>query len=178
MIFVVAGRRPDAPDAPAPRFPETMCPRVQSRLHALYQQMKPKEHVSSAAAGTDLLALEAAKTYGARPLVIIPYDIQQFVEIAIRDKGEHWVRRFNLLMPWIKTEGELQNLRLSPWDNGAFAATNLALLKRAQDLSPEPEVLAVLVWDGRSSGGYDHSLNFKNGAEANSYRIREISTLP
>jgi hypothetical protein len=66
MVIAAAGRRIDAPDAPEIRFPMEEVARVSAELGAALARLNAAVLVSSAACGTDILALEVAGRMGMR----------------------------------------------------------------------------------------------------------------
>ena len=90
MIIALAGRRIDAPDAKASRFPLSKVDEVKEKLRALFISLKPKTLVCSAACGADLLALQVAGELGIQRSILIPFDEQLFKSTSVMDRPGDW----------------------------------------------------------------------------------------
>jgi class 3 adenylate cyclase/tetratricopeptide (TPR) repeat protein len=115
-------------------------------------------HVGSAygslASGADILFAESVLKHGASLHVVLPFELEEFVDISVRPAGQEWVRRFEACLAaaatlrWATEDSYLG-------DDNLFAycsrlAMGLAVL-RSRHL--EAEVEQVAVWDGRPSAG-------------------------
>jgi hypothetical protein len=69
-VLVQAGRRVDAPDAPAARLPPANVDVVRQRIRTYFGEAKPDFLVTSAACETDLLALEMASQLNIKRVVL------------------------------------------------------------------------------------------------------------
>ena len=79
-VIVAAGRRVDAPDATAARFPAQNVSTVRTRIEELLQREHPIAIVASAACGADLLLLDASLSLAAAGKVP---EISRFVLLAV-----------------------------------------------------------------------------------------------
>jgi len=115
-------------------------------------------HVGSAygslASGADILFAESVLKHGASLHVVLPFELEEFVDISVRPAGKEWVRRFEACFAaaatvrWATEDSYLG-------DDNLFAycsrlAMGLAVL-RSRHL--EAEVEQVAVWDGRPAAG-------------------------
>ncbi len=57
--------------------------------------LRPSDVVSAAAAGADLIVLEAAIQRGIGTHVVLPIALDEFVNRSVIDTGPEWVTRFN-----------------------------------------------------------------------------------
>ncbi len=71
-VIVQAGRRVDASNNEIPRFPHANVNRVRERMKAKFLENKPVALVTSAACGTDLLALEIAEEMNVECFILLP----------------------------------------------------------------------------------------------------------
>lgn len=176
-VVVLAGRRIDAPDAPRPRFPLSHVARVRERLRTLFVEREASVLFCSAACGADLIALEVAGELGMQRCIVLPFEAEHFRDTSVTDRPGDWGPRFDRLLEQVGPRGILT---LSPEEDGASAyeAANLVLLDeaRACAVAEGTRPLAVLVWEGRSRGGVDHSASFLEAARARHFELAELST--
>jgi len=78
MVVALAGRRIDAPDAQASRFPSVLADSVKQKLIICLSSVNATHLVSSGACGADLLALEAAEELGINKTMVLPFDTDTF----------------------------------------------------------------------------------------------------
>lgn len=87
MWVVFAGNRPDDDAATVQRFPAAHEDSVIERLRRLLDELRPDGVIGAAAAGTDLLLLEAALGLGIAAYVVLPAPPHQFREASVADRG-------------------------------------------------------------------------------------------
>jgi hypothetical protein len=140
MIVVHSGHRLDEPDRPTPRFPREHADSVHERLHVLLEALAPSRLVSAAAAGADLLALEAAAALGVATTVVLPLPREEFRRRSVEDQGDEWVPRFEAALAAADdvVEGDLADR--DDW----YLVGNDLILDAAAGLS-DGEVLVVAV---------------------------------
>jgi hypothetical protein len=179
MIVALAGRRIDAPGAPAPRFPLENAETVRQRLRSLLESWGAATLVTSAACGADLLAQSEAGKLGLRRRVILPFDRDRFLKSSVIDRPGDWAPLYNQLLDAAATAGDLVVLGGTADDAQGYAALIGGILNEAETLgrSLHQPVIALLVWDG--SSGDDNDLTAAFGAEAKRRGIPviEVSTL-
>jgi len=76
------------------RFPATAEAGVRARIE---QELKGFGHpiaYGSLAAGADILFAEAVLDRGGSLHVVLPFEIEEFINVSVRPAGEHWVERF------------------------------------------------------------------------------------
>jgi class 3 adenylate cyclase/tetratricopeptide (TPR) repeat protein len=108
----------------------------------------------SLAAGADILFAEELLRHGASVHVVLPFELEEFVDISVRPSGREWVRRFEACFAAAATVRWATEDRYLG-DDYLFAycskiAMGLAVL-RAHHLGSEVEQVAV--WDGRPARG-------------------------
>ncbi|SRR6266436_3396865 len=192
MIIALAGRRIDAPDATIPRFPPENASAVRERIYALLVDRKATALVCSAACGADLLALDAAGELGIQRRIVLPFEQNRFRAASVTDRPGEWGALFDRITREVEATGNLVILSGEGEDDAIFAIANRAILDEALTLArqtlpdkkagkdtgeqPQNSVLAVLVWDGRSRGEGDLTVDFADEARARGLSIIEIAT--
>lgn len=173
-MIALAGRRVDAPGAPA-RFPVANAPRVQHRIRQVLDDLGAKAMVCSAACGADILALEAAGDAGLRRRVVLPFLPALFRETSVADRAGDWGERYDLLMGDV----ELAQLNFEPGDETAYAAANHAIFDEAMALAADLDqgVTAVIVWNGISRGEGDLTAAFRSEAAQRGLPAVEVLTV-
>jgi class 3 adenylate cyclase len=111
----------------------------------------------SLAAGADILFAEALLERGASLHVVLPFNLDDFVEISVRCSGDDWVPRFERCLDAAKENGSVRYATDGRYldDDHLFGycsqlAMGLALL-RAKHLSTAVE--QIVVWDGQPASG-------------------------
>lgn len=185
MIVALAGRRADTPGASPRRFPLRNVHGVRERLVGLLKARRATTLVSSAACGADLVAQDAARSLGIRRIVVLPYAPAIFRERSVIDRPGDWGRAYDTLIVEVQS-GLVELVQLhetqSPDESHrAFAATNTAIIERAEQLAREAgereSILAIVVWDGASRGPDDLTDEFRRQALARAVPVVEVSTV-
>ena len=182
MIITLAGRRIDAPDAAVSRFPLEKSASVHERILTLMREQQATTLVSSAACGTDLLALSAAGELGIRRRVILPFAHERFRAASVADRPGEWGALFDQIIAEVEAAGDLVLLDETQADTAAFVRANQMILNEAQALAGQPisekesakPVLAVIVWEGKPRGEEDLTADFADEARSRSIPILEI----
>ena len=136
--------------------------------------------VSSAACGSDLLALKAAGDLGIRRRVILPFDQATFRDQSVVDRPGDWGPLFDRILSEVGRAGGLTLLGLRPSDRFAYEETNRAILSEGEALSALVDGgarVAVVVWDGQAGQRDDHTQQFFEEALARGWSLREVSSL-
>jgi hypothetical protein len=178
MIIALAGRRIDAPDAEADRFPLRNVGPVRDRLRALFESYPGETLVCSAACGADLLALDTAGNLGWRRRVILPFGRERFRETSVTDRPGDWSALYERILGEVEPVGDLV-IAASPPGRDAYEFASDRILEEAEQLaagSGEKEV-AVVVWDGRPRGPHDITQNFLAAATKRGLTVVQVSTL-
>lgn len=173
-VIIEAGRRADAPDAQAPRFPLSNVPQVGRRIRKLPGQQNPQAVVCSAACGADLLLLQAAGEMHIRQVVLLPSKPEDFRKSSVTDRPGNWGELYDRVL---KT-AQVEILKLPEGQEG-YLETNLKLLDRGQQLASENGVSAValVIWNGVSRGPDDVTAHFLHQAKSRNMKLSEISTV-
>src|ERR1700694_1562252 len=107
MIIALAGRRIDAPDAPAPRFPLWNVEIVRRRVRDVLESEGATALATSAASGADLLAQSEARQLGLRRRVILPFDRERFLKSSVIDRPGDWAPPYHQLLDAVTAAGDL-----------------------------------------------------------------------
>lgn len=178
-VAALAGRRPDAPDAEAERFPLRNADAVRSRIAALLRDRGVATLVSSAACGADLLALQAAGELGLRSVVVLPFDAGRFRESSVVDRPGDWGDAYDAVVADARARGDLVVLSMEGEDDDAYAAATAAILDRAAELAggDPSRVVAIPVWEGAPRGEGDQTAAFANSARERGMELSQVRTL-
>src|SRR4051794_31463752 len=127
-VVALAGRRPDPPDAPQPRFPLANVPRVREELGAL---LRPGVHalVCSAACGADLLALQAAGEAGIDRHVVLPFDAGTFRATSVADRPGDWGPLYDEVVADAARRGHLESGAGDPDDPAVYLHANERIVR-------------------------------------------------
>ena len=186
MIIALAGRRIDAPDATAPRFPLENAEAVRERIYTFLVDRKATALICSAACGADLLALDTAGELGIPRHIVLPFEQDRFRATSVTDRPGEWGALFDRIMGEVQAAGNLVILANQGADDEIFATANKVILDEALALvrqtphdkgeEPPDPALAVLVWDGQPRGEGDLTLDFADEARARGLPVVEIAT--
>jgi len=173
-VLVQAGRRVDAPDAAAARFPSYNVDLVRQRIRKYFGESKPDFLVTAAACGTDLLALEVAGQLSVQRVVLLPSEPKVFRSSSVVDRPGDWGEMFDHLVKEVKVE-----VLDVPEGQTGYLETNLRLLDRAQTLASSNNTVAraLVIWDKKLRGPDDVTGHFLAQARLRKMPVVEISTL-
>ena len=180
MILALAGRRVDAPDAAVVRFPLENTSAVRRQLAGILTATQTSALVCSAACGSDLLALDAARGLALDCHIILPFAKERFRATSVIDRPGAWGALFDQIVQRAEQAGKVTVLNLPEPDEASFLAVNEAILAHARALasSEAQPIEAALVWDGKPRDGMDITAAFAGAAKSLGIPVREISTLP
>jgi hypothetical protein len=142
VLVVHAGNRIDGAEREEPRFPPERELAVAERLGELLDVLDPDGVVTSAAAGADLLMVEAAAKRGAPIHLVLPFPVARFRQASVEDQGPRWVASFDHAVESVASS--LVELALQPGSEGLLVG-NQALLDRAVALAAGHGLLVVAV---------------------------------
>jgi hypothetical protein len=180
MVVAFAGRRVDPPNAEQPRFPAANVAAVRERIHAALAGFGADVLVSSAACGADLLALDAAGDLGIRRVIVMPWSAARFRDASVVDRGAEWGGLFDRIVGEVDSR-DRRVLGRAEDDDGAYVATNEAILDAAIDVARESaahdDVMAIVAWNGESRGSDDITKAFMTSARGRGLQVVEIPTI-
>jgi len=143
-----------SPSEDSGRFPSKYESVVQNAIDKELDRLNVGFGYGSLANGADILFAESLLRRGSAVHIIMPFDINEFVEISVKPAGDEWVKRFEACITQASsityaTDDSYLN------DNALFHyATRLAMglaIQKAQHVSAHIEQLAV--WDGKITAG-------------------------
>jgi hypothetical protein len=186
-VVAIAGRRIDAPDAPA-RFPLENARTVAEAIRAFLVAHAATGVVASAACGADLIALEEAGALDLERRVVLPFPARRFRETSVTDRPGDWGPRFDRTLRDVGAERVrvLDDAGTESDDAAAYAAVNDVLLEEAVRLAGDHAaapaasrpVLALLVWEGAPRGDGDLTADFRDRARQRGIPVAEVLTRP
>lgn len=178
-VAALAGRRIDALDARAVRFPLANVPFVRARIKQALERLDVRVLVCSGACGADLLALDAAGELSVRRRLILPFEPPRFRRTSVVDRPGDWGPLFDRTVTELQAAGELAILGLDGEENESYRQTNAKILDEAEQAGRDLgiEVIAFVVWDGQPRGEDDFTQLFARAAAARGLRVIEIPTL-
>lgn len=121
------------------------------RIGSLFDVLRPEGVVTAAAAGADLLVVEAAQQRGVPVHLVLPHGTDGFRERSVADLGERWVDSYDeaLRLAAQDPRSTIDELDVQEGADG-FLHANQAIIDRAADVAGERGVLTVAV---RPAGG-------------------------
>lgn len=173
-VIVESGRRIDAKDSGASRFPPGNVEKVRERIRAAFRQATPIALVCSAACGADLVALDVAGELAIERTVILPSPPEEFRLTSVIDRGGDWGGLFDRVL----REVEYEVVPVPDGDEG-YLQTNLHLFKRAEIVAARHKsaINAMIVWDGEARGKDDVTARFLQLAQSRGVRTLHVGTL-
>lgn len=179
-----AGRRIDAQQAKAVRFPPENIGAVREALKTLLVRLAPRLLVTSAACGSDLLVLDVATELRIETVkIVLPLAPEVFRRTSVTDRPNAplWGGLYDRSIAAAREGSNLVLLGRGEGDPAAYAAASEAILDEAagaaRRISPLPELVAVIAWEGASRGADDLTDAFRKLALEKGFRVEEVSTL-
>ncbi len=174
MIIVYAGRRPSGEDGV---FPSSREEYLAERVERLLTGLSPTRIVGSAAAGSDVIILEAAARLGIPATVVLAGDVGSFAAESVHDKPG-WRPRFDAVLsaPGVTVEP----LAVSESGGDAYNAVTRHFIERAQDLRREAATegddpaLVGLLLSGGSRGADDYTEDLGLQLEAAGHLVLRV----
>jgi hypothetical protein len=178
IVYALAGRRPDRPDAEALRFPIANRGLVAKRVEALFADRQAGALVASAACGADLIALEVAGRLGMRRLVVLPFGRAKFRETSVTDRPGDWGDDYDHIIDEVDAAGGLTELGMKPNGDKPYLRTNEAIIERAAALAGDGGSARIcLIWEGKPRGEDDITYQLAEAARGRGWPVDEVLTL-
>jgi hypothetical protein len=177
-IVAVAGRRVDPVDADTERFPLRNRDRVRDALASRLSAVRPAALVTSAACGTDLLALEVAGGLGIRRRVVLPFGVDRFRKQSVTDRPGDWGPLFDIVVADVRAREDLVILAGLTDGDEAYEQTNLAILTEGDALAAAANAarVALIAWEGGTRGEDDLTDQFRKEAVSRGWSLEEVPT--
>ena len=178
MIYALAGRRIDLPNAERARFPMRNLELVRTRLRTLFEGHTHETLVCSAACGADLLALEVAGELAWRRRVILPFARERFRETSVTDRPGDWGRLYDQVLDAVQSARDLL-IESTPAAKDPYAFATDRILEEAAILAAKSgeSPVAVVVWEGDPRDSNDLTKEFAALARERGMEVLQVSTL-
>lgn len=182
QVFLFSGHLVDAPDRPVPRFPAEKEADAATRIARVLEDMKAGPGdiaLCQAAAGGDLLFLEAALARGVRAQVQPPFEEPEFIAKSVLPSkgGESWRDRFYAVREKPGVKLRIMPDELGPCPDGVdpFERCNLWLLFTALAYGVE-KVRFICLWNGGGGDGPGGTAHMYNEVKERTGRVEWIDT--
>jgi len=164
QVVLFSGHMMDQPDRTPPRFPTHKEGAARKHIDAALDRLRigPDDlALAQAAAGGDLLFLEACLRRGVRCQVLLPFPEAEFIERSILQSinAAQWHDRYDAIREGLRQQVEVAPLRImtealgpTPEGQNPFERCNLWLLNSALALGIE-RVRFLTLWDGGGGDG-------------------------
>ena len=153
VVVVFTGHLIDAPDRPDARFPPSAEPAVFAQIKRYVGEVRAKVAFASAACGADILFLEAMLELGGEINIVLPSDMESFVQASVVPGGnENWVERFHRV---VKAAKQVTYASQHAATEVYLAYANVLMfgLAKSRARGIEGQVRALAVWDGLPGAG-------------------------
>jgi hypothetical protein len=137
VIVAYAGRRPQATSKESPVGTHTD---VGDRIEQLLANLSPRLVVGAAAAGADILVLEAARRLNIAARILLPTSVEEFKRESVLDKGPEWGQRFDTVVD----RAQVEILDGAEIGDKRFIRANNEILNRAAAAVQDHESVLVL----------------------------------
>jgi tetratricopeptide (TPR) repeat protein len=159
QVLLSSGHMIDAPGRDPPRFPPSMEARAVERIAQALDAAGAGAGdlaLCQAAAGSDLLFLEACLERGVRCQVLLPFAEPQFIEQSVlpSQDGERWRERYFAVKARLADPPRIMPTELGPLPSGAdpYERCNLWLLYTALAFGVD-KVRFFALWNGSGGDG-------------------------
>jgi hypothetical protein len=177
-IVALAGRRIDLPDASPERFPLRNIERVRHAVQLQLREHRASWLVSSAAAGADIVGIEAAIDIGLHCRIVLSPDVEEFMRSSVEDRGPYWEQKFRVVLATARPEDIVLVPQCSA-DSNTFKAINQRILSETIALASftASTPICIAAWDGLKRESEDFTADFVERAAALKIPILNISTV-
>ncbi|OSI68580.1 hypothetical protein BSZ22_20645 [Bradyrhizobium canariense] len=153
---------------------------MRERLHDLLRGENVIAMVSSAACGSDIIALEEAEQIQIRRRIVLPFAPDKFRASSVVDRPGSWGSAFDRLVASAERDDELIIVGDADGDP-AYAASNQRIIDEAQLLSRRfpggpHRLLAVVVWEGQPRPDNDLTDHFRTSAIKAGFEVKVVLT--
>ncbi len=146
-VIVFSGHMIDALSRKEARFPSSKQEEIGEKIRLEIARLRGGVGYSAAAAGSDILFLEAMLAAGGKVHVVLPVDIENFKEQSLRPSGRDWEERFEAVVDKAESLTVLDVFNPGNFEN-SLEFTNRYLFgiarMRAEQMQTSLRPLAVL----------------------------------
>lgn len=182
LAILFSGHRMDGPDRAEPRFPPTMEPAALEKIEAALSEIDAGEQdiaFCQAAAGGDLLFLEACQRRGVHCQVLLPFEEPIFLQKSVLPScdGERWRDRYYAMNERLNLPVRIMPEELGPGppERSPYERCNLWLLYSALACGI-PRVRFICLWDGEQGDGPGGTAHLHQELAKRTGRIQWIDT--
>ncbi len=182
QVFLFSGHIVDAPGRNPPRFPADKIDAASARIASALDSLGAGPGdlaLAQAAAGGDLLFLEACQQRGLRCQLLLPYSEPQFIEKSIlrTTDGERWRERYFALKARLTDAPRIMSDELGPLpkDVNPYERCNLWLLYTALGWGVD-KVRFICLWNGGGGDGPGGTAHLYNEVKDRTGRVTWIDT--
>jgi hypothetical protein len=172
----------DAPNRASPRFPADKVPIARDEIAKALDALGANGDdlaLCQAAAGGDLLFLEACQARGVRCRVLLPFDEPEFIERSVlpSQDGEAWRDRLYAMKAKLDKPPRIMPVELGPLPKGVdpFERCNLWLLYTALARGVD-KVRFVALWNGQGGDGPGGTAHMYNEVKRRTGRVSWLDT--
>jgi len=180
QVLLFSGHRMDAPGRDPPRFPRDKETAAAQGIGEALDKLGAGEGdlaLSQAAAGGDLLFLEACLERSVRCQAMLPFEEPEFIERSIlpSDKGERWRERYFAVTSRLQDPARIMPRELGPVPKGVnpYERGNRWLLYTALSWGLD-KVRFVCLWDGGGGDGPGGAANMYQEVKRRTGRVSWI----
>lgn len=181
-VLLFSGHMMDAPGRVPPRFPPSMEAAATHRLGQMLDALgagPPDLALSQAAAGGDLLFLEACMARGVSCAVLLPFPEPQFIAQSILPSagGATWLERWRALKARLLEAPHIMPDELGPTPPGEdpYARCNRWLLDCALAWGDE-RLCFICLWNGAGGDGPGGTAHMVSAIEQRGGQVQWIDT--
>jgi tetratricopeptide (TPR) repeat protein len=185
QVFLFSGHMMDAPDRPNPRFPPSMEAAAAERIAAALdaQEAGPQDlALCQAAAGGDLIFLEACLARGMHIQILLPFDEADFVSNSVNPSAaplgsEDWPMRYYAMQAQLRSPPRTMTAELGQLPRGAdpYERCNLWLLSTALSWGVK-KLRFITLWNGGGSDGLGGTAHMLREVKRRTGRVTWIDT--
>lgn len=162
-VVVFTGHRIDLPGRNPPRFPPHLEQAAAARIDAALASLNCGFGYASAACGGDILFLEALFRRHVEANIVLPCEVERFLQYSVTPHGGNWTQRFRNLLSshgarvTIVSQGLIDERIGTEYANRfAFGLAGIRANRWGTNLS------TLAVWDGKTGdgpGGTQHTVD-------------------
>ena len=161
-VVACFGHMVDAPNRPSPRFPASSEKMVAAAIQEQLAACNASVGVVSLASGADILFAEALLDRGAEVHLVLPLNIEEFLEASVRPSGDdRWENRFHAVRARATSE-EIHGDDYLAGSGTPFQLAALFIDGKAKVLSADKNLRmrSICVWDGKRGDGLGGTSSF------------------
>ncbi len=182
LAILFSGHMMDGPNRAEPRFPPTKEAAALEKIEAALAELDAGEQdiaFAQAAAGGDLLFLEACQRRGVRCQVLLPFAEPIFLQKSVLPScdGERWRDRYYAMKDRLHLPVRImpEELGAGPPERSAYERCNLWLLYSALACGI-PRVRFLCLWDGKRGDGPGGTAHMHEELARRTGRVQWIDT--